>query len=57
MCFIISIVGLVMAFNFFMASKLLLAGISVAVSAFFIYLMVQNIRRVKKIKEEKNNDN
>ena len=57
MCFIISIVGLVMAFNFFMAGKILLAGISVAVSAFFIYLMVQNIHRVKKIKEEKKNDN
>ena len=57
MCFIISVVGLVMAFNFFMAGKLFLAGISVSVSAIFIYFMVQNIRRVKKIKEERKNDN
>ena len=56
MCFIISIVGLVLAFNFFMANKLLLAFGSLLVSAFFIYLMIQNILRVKKMREEKNDN-
>ncbi len=58
MCFIISIVGLVLAFNFFNAGNFLLTGISLLVSAFFIYLMVKNIISVKKLKKEKkNNDN
>ncbi len=57
MCFIISIVGLVMAFNFFNAGNLLLTAVSLSVSAFFIYLMVKNIISVKKMKEErKSND-
>lgn len=58
MCFIISIVGLVMAFNFFNAGNFVLTAVSLLVSAFFIYLMVKNIMSVKKMKEEKkNNDN
>ena len=57
MCFIISIVGLVMAFNFFNAGNLSLTAVSLSVSAFFIYLMVKNIISVKKMKEErKSND-
>jgi len=53
MCFIISIVGLVLAFNFFNADNFLLTGISLLVSAFFIYLMIRNIMSVKKIKQKK----
>lgn len=58
MCFVISILGLIFAFNFFNAGNFLLSGVSVAVSAFFIFLMVRNIMSVRKMKEEnKNNDN
>lgn len=58
MCFIISIVGLVLAFNFFNAGNILLTVVSLLVSVFFIYLMVKNIMNVKKMKEEKRkNDN
>jgi len=47
-----------MAFNFFNAGNLLLTVVSLSVSAFFIYLMIKNIISVKKMKEEKrNNDN
>ena len=56
MCFIISIVGFVLAYNFFMASEMLLGFISLSVSAFFIYLMIKNILYVKKLKEEKNDN-
>ena len=56
MCFIIAIVGLVMAFNFFMAKKIILAVGSIAVSVFFIYLMVKNIMEVKKIREKKDDN-
>ena len=56
MCFIISIVGLILAFNFFMAEELLLALGSLSVSAFFIYLMIKNIMSVKKMKEERNSN-
>jgi len=39
-----------------MAGNLLLAGISVAVSLFFIVLMVKNILYVKKMREEKDDN-
>ncbi len=35
---------------------MLLAGGSVLVSAFFIFLMIRNILHVKKIREEKNDN-
>jgi len=53
MCFIISIIGLILAFNFFHADNFLLAGLSLLVSAFFIYLMIRNIMAVRKLKKEK----
>ena len=59
MCFIVSVVLLVLSFNFFNAGNILLAVGSLMVSAFFIFLMIKNIQSVKKIKEQrkKNNDN
>ncbi len=58
MCFIIAMLGLILAFNFYHAEELLLAIGSFSVSLFFIYLMIKNILFVKKLKEEKkNNDN
>ena len=60
MCFIIAMIGLVLSFNFFMASNLLGSAGAFVVSLFFIFLMVRNIQSVKKIKrekEEKKDDN
>jgi len=57
MCFIISIIMLVLAYNFFMAQNFLLAIVSVSVSCLFIYFMIKNILHVKKLKEEKKDDN
>ena len=57
MCFIISIVGLVLGFNFFMANNYLAAGGSVIVSMIFIVLMIRNIQHVKKYKKEKESKN
>jgi len=56
MCFVISIVGLFLAYNFYNAGNMLLAGGSVLVSMFFIFLMIRNILHVKKIREEKNDN-
>ena len=56
MCFIIAVVGLVFAFNFFMAENYLASGFSVVVSVFFVTLMIKNILHVKKLKQEKKND-
>ncbi len=56
MCFVIAILGLVFAFNFFMAENYLASGGSVVISVFFIILMIKNILHVKKLKREKNND-
>ena len=53
MCFIIAIVGLFLAVNFFLAGEILLGVGSLVVSTFFVYLMVKNILYVKKLKEEK----
>jgi len=57
MCFVISIVGLFLAFNFYRSGDIPLAVISILVSTFFIFLMIQNILYVKKMKKEKKNDN
>jgi len=55
-CFIITVLGLILAFNFYHAGELLLASGSLLVSLFFIYLMIKNILFVKKMKEEKKTD-
>jgi len=54
MCFIISIISAILAYNFFVSNNLLLAVASVLVCLFFVYLMVKNILYVKKLKEKKN---
>ena len=56
MCFIITILGLILAFNFYHAQELLLAAGSLLVSLFFIYLMIKNILFVKKLREKKNDN-
>ena len=56
MCFIISIISAILAYNFFIAGNLLLAGGSALVCCFFIYLMVKNILYVKKLKEKKSDN-
>ena len=56
MCFIIAMLGLVMAYNFFMAGNLALALGCVVVSVFFIVLMVKNILHVKKLREKKDDN-
>lgn len=53
MCFVISIVGLMLAYSFYQSENMALAVISVLVSAFFIFLMARNILYVKKMREEK----
>ena len=47
----------VFALNAFLAQEYLLGSSSVVVALFFITLMVRNIFAVKKLKEEKKNDN
>ncbi len=53
MCLVISIVMLVLGFNFYFAGNLLASIGSLLTSAFFIWLMIKNIQRVKKIRKEK----
>ncbi len=52
MCFIISIVSLILGYNFFVSDNMLLAVGSWLVSIFFIYLMIKNILYVKKLKKK-----
>ena len=52
MCFIISIVLLVLSYNFYMTDNLLLAGGSLLGSTVFIILMIKNIQYVKNLKKE-----
>ncbi len=56
MCFIIAVLGVLFGYNFFMAGKTLLALGSWSVSLLFLYFMIHNIIRVKKLKEEQKND-
>ena len=53
MCFIISIVLLVLSYKLYLAGSILLSLFSFAVSIFFIILMVKNIRYIKSLKNEK----
>ena len=58
MCFIISVVLLILSYNFYMANSLALAIGSFIGSLFFIFLMVKNILHVKRLKEKGDkNDN
>ena len=57
MCFVISILGLFFAFNFYQSGNFILSIVSLLVSIFFIALMIKNIIYVKKLKEEKKDDN
>lgn len=52
MCFIISMVLLVLSYNFFMANNIALAIGSFLGSGFFIFLMIKNILHVKNLKKE-----
>ncbi len=52
MCFIISIVLLILSYNFYMAHSIVLALGSLLGSVFFIILMVKNILHVKNLKKE-----
>jgi hypothetical protein len=56
MCFIISIISAILAYNFYISDNLLLAVASALVTLFFIYLMIKNILYVKKLKEKKNDN-
>lgn len=57
MCLVLSILMLVLSFNFYNAGSLLQAGGLLVLAIFFIVLMIRNILHVKKLKEEKKNDN
>jgi len=57
MCLVISIVMLVLGFNFYFAGNLLASIGSLLTSVFFIWLMIKNIQRVKKIRKEKGSKN
>ena len=57
MCFIIAMICLVFAYNFFMAGNILGAVGSLIVAIVFIFLMSRNILHVKRLKKEKKNDN
>jgi hypothetical protein len=52
MCLVISVILGILAFNFFMAGKAVLAIFSVLGSIGFIVLMVKNILHVKSLKQK-----
>ncbi len=53
MCFVISIVLLVLSYSFYIKESFLASGGSFFVSLFFIYLMIKNIKYVKDKKRDK----
>lgn len=56
MCLVIAVILAIFALNVFMAGDLLLALLALAGSLFFSYLMVRNIRYVKRLREDKKHD-
>ncbi|NCO00293.1 MAG: hypothetical protein GW906_00485 [Epsilonproteobacteria bacterium] len=57
MCFVASIILVVLGINFYNAGNIPLALGSFLFAALFIGLMVRNILYVKKMKREKKDDN
>jgi len=57
MCFIISMVLLVLSYNFFMAENLLLASGSLLGAIIFMFFMIKNIQYVRNLKKKKQDDN
>jgi len=51
MCFIISIILLILSYNFYIANSIVLALGSLFSSIFFIILMVKNILHVKNLRK------
>jgi|GEM_PF-1018616 len=51
MCFIISIILLILSYNFYIANSIVLALGSLFGSIFFIILMVKNILHVKNLRK------
>jgi hypothetical protein len=56
MCFIISIVSLILSYNFFMAGSLMGGVGALLVALFFVYLMIKNILFVKNLKNKKRDE-
>ena len=56
MCFIITMVSLILSYNFFMSGSLLGGVGSLLVALFFIYLMINNILFVKNLKNKKRDE-
>ena len=52
MCFVISVILLILTYNFYLAHNTLLAVGSLVLSMFFIFLMIKNIRYIKNLKNE-----
>ena len=57
MCFIVAVVMSIFALNAFLTHEYLLGGSSTLIALFFIALLVRNVLYVKKMKEERKNDN
>lgn len=55
MCLVISILMLVLSFNFYFAQNIIASVGSFLTAVFFIWLMVKNIQRVRKIKKKDKN--
>jgi hypothetical protein len=51
MCFMISIISLILSYKLFVNSNISLSILSLSVALFFIYLMIRNIIYIKKNKE------
>ncbi len=52
MCFVVAVFTLIFAIDLFTKEMYVYASVSVAVSMFFVYLMIRNIIFVKKMKEK-----
>ncbi len=53
MCFIISVIGLILGVQFFMQGLHLYGSFAILVALFFIVLMIKNIIHVKKLRSDK----
>ena len=53
MCFIISVIGLILGVQFFMQGLHLYGAFAILVALFFIGLMIKNILHVKKLRSDK----
>jgi len=57
MCLVISVIALFLSYTYFIVENYVATVGALVISMMFLIFMIRNIQHVKKLKQEKRNDN